>query len=145
MFWAAPLPWKASFTKGWVCRKGQSSWRRVSEFAHLFTSDSFWIELQRESVDTDTFFHVQATYRHYCARLRALSSTVGQVLPSGDRWLPCSWEQTPDAHPRPWRWVRAVGARGWGRAEYWFEHLSSSHSFHWGYEKTISLCFLVEI
>lgn len=41
MFWAAPPPRKASFPKGWVCREGQSSWGRVSGFAHLFASDWF--------------------------------------------------------------------------------------------------------
>lgn len=40
MFCAAPPPQKALIPKGWECSKGQSSWGRVSGFAHLF-ADSY--------------------------------------------------------------------------------------------------------
>lgn len=95
MFCAAPPPQKASIPKGWECRKGQSSWGRVSGFAHLFAdlyldraAEREWAETQFSACKLHADITVLGSGRFPPRWVRSCPQGTGSFPVHGDRhWV----------------------------------------------------------
>ena len=125
--------------------EGPSLWGWISGFAQLFATD-WYLDRTADTGDAAPRSRFSMgkvpTYGPHGA-WRPLSPVVHAVLLTAVRRLACPRELTQSAHLSPWRWVRTVGAQGWGWAGHptrlcYFQgssgHLLPRHLSHWGYQ-----------